>query len=92
MTTRRDFWLSLCCAAQIRAQDEPVFTADARDVPVEVAVTRSQRPLRGLRAEDFLMLENGQPQPIRAVTSEELRFATPETVLGRNEILAQPSL
>lgn len=72
MTTRREFGLALCCAAQLRAQDEPVFTADARDVPVDVAVTRSQRPLRGLRAEDFLLFENGRPQPVRAVTGEEL--------------------
>ncbi len=76
MTTRREFWLALCCAAQLRAQDEAhdkaVFTALAQDVPVDTAVTRSQRPLTGLHAEDFVLLDNGDPRPIRAVTAEEL--------------------
>lgn len=70
--TRRQLSLALCGAALVRAQDEPVFTADARDVRVDTAVTRRQRPFRGLRAEDFRLLENGQLQPIRALTTEEL--------------------
>lgn len=73
MTTRRQFWLTLCGATRLlRAQGEPEFIADVQDISVDTAVTRNQRPLRGLRAEDFVLLDNGQPQSIRAVTNEEL--------------------
>ncbi len=72
MITRRQFGLGLCGARFLWAQDEPVFTADAKDIAVDTAVMRRQRPFRGLRATDFVLYENGQPQAIRAITPEEL--------------------
>ncbi len=72
MTTRREFWLALCGATALRAQQGPTFTVTAEDEPVRVDVTQKQRPLSILSAEDFRLFINGQPQTIRGITFEEL--------------------
>ncbi len=48
----------------------PVFRTAADLVTVGVAVRASGTPVGGLRAEDFVVLDNGVPQKIESITSE----------------------
>jgi VWFA-related protein len=55
------------------AQDPPpVFRASADVVSVEASVRRDRRPVMGLGAADFEILDNGVPQQITDVTYEKL--------------------
>ncbi|MBI1356275.1 MAG: VWA domain-containing protein [Acidobacteria bacterium] len=54
-----------CVAAALSAQD-PVFRSETALIEVEVrALDRQGRPIPDLKAEDFRLFENGEPQPIR---------------------------
>ncbi len=53
-------------------QEIPEFATEVQDVRVDTSVTRNQRPLRGLHAEDFVLLEEGQARPILATTTDEV--------------------
>jgi len=61
---------ALCCAATAIAQDarqQPTFKTGVQLVRIDVSVLDGKRqPLRGLRASDFSVLEDGQPRPIRS--------------------------
>jgi VWFA-related protein len=50
----------------------PVFRTGADVVTVEAAVRRDRRPVAGLRAADFELLDNGVPQQITDVSYERL--------------------
>jgi VWFA-related protein len=50
----------------------PVFRAGADVVSVEAAVRRDRRPVLGLKAIDFELLDNGVPQQITDVSYERL--------------------
>ena len=53
------------------ADDDPVFRSDVSLVRVDVQVLdRDNRAIQGLRQEDFVLREEGRPQPIRNFTSE----------------------
>ena len=55
------------------AQDPaPVFRASADVVSVEASVRRDRRPVLGLKAADFALLDNGVPQEITDVSYERL--------------------
>jgi len=55
------------------AQDPtPVFRASADVVSVEASVRRERRPVTGLTAADFELLDNGVPQEIADVNYEKL--------------------
>jgi VWFA-related protein len=55
------------------AQDPPpVFRASADVVSVEASVRRDRRPVMGLGAADFEILDNGVPQQITDITYEKL--------------------
>ena len=55
------------------AQDPaPVFRAGADVVSVEASVRRERRPVIGLTAADFELLDNGVPQEITDVNYEKL--------------------
>ena len=55
------------------AQDPaPVFRASADVVSVEASVRRERRPVVGLTAADFTLLDNGVPQKITDVSYEKL--------------------
>jgi VWFA-related protein len=55
------------------AQDAaPVFRASADVVSVEASVRRERRPVTGLTAADFELLDNGVPQQISDVSYEKL--------------------
>jgi Ca-activated chloride channel family protein len=57
---------------QTPASQAPVFRAGADVVSVEASVRRDRRPVAGLKAEDFELLDNGVPQPIADVNHEKL--------------------
>jgi VWFA-related protein len=50
----------------------PVFRASADVVSVEAAVRRDRRPVTGLTAADFELLDNGVPQQISGLSYEKL--------------------
>jgi len=50
----------------------PVFRASADVVSVEASVRRERRPVVGLTAADFTLLDNGVPQEISEVSYEKL--------------------
>jgi VWFA-related protein len=50
----------------------PVFRASADVVTVEASVRRDRRPVIGLKAADFVLLDNGVPQEITDVSFEKL--------------------
>jgi Ca-activated chloride channel homolog len=54
------------------AQPPPVFRASADVVTVDAAVQRDRRPVTGLKAADFELLDNGVPQEISDVAYERL--------------------
>jgi len=58
-------------------QAPPVFGVGIEAVSVDVSVTRKGTPVRGLRAEDFVVKDNGVQQGVEVVDRE----ATPTTVL-----------
>jgi VWFA-related protein len=58
-------------------QAPPVFHVGVEAVSVDVFVTKKDSPLRGLRAEDFVVKDNGVPQRVEVVD----RKTTPTTVV-----------
>ena len=60
-------------AGVLRAQNPPAtFRAGADSVSVDVSVRQRGRPVTGLTAADFELLDNGVPQPISDVSFEKL--------------------
>jgi Ca-activated chloride channel family protein len=64
-------------AALLLAQAPPVFRVGVETVSVDVFVTKKGTPLRGLRAEDFVVKDNGLRQRVEVVDRE----AVPTTVV-----------
>lgn len=64
-------------APLLLAQAPPVFRAGVEAVHVDVLVTRRGTPVRGLRAEDFVVKDNGVRQHVELVD----RGKTPTTVV-----------
>lgn len=64
----------LLAAGLTAAQDEPpvVFKSDVSLVRVDVRATGAGRAVSGLTVHDFLLSDNGKPQPIRSFSSEEM--------------------
>ncbi len=57
-------------ALLLLVQAPPVFRVGVEGVSVDVSVTRRGTPLRGLRAEDFIVKDNGVLQPVEVVNRE----------------------
>lgn len=53
-----------------RAQQMPVFGVDVSLVRVEALVTDRGKPVKGLRATDFVLLDEGRPQTVEPVLEE----------------------
>jgi VWFA-related protein len=66
--------------AQSGAESIPLFRTQANLVVVDVVVRDHSQPVRGLKAEDFRLLEDGQPQTI--VSFEEHRSTDTLEVSG----------
>jgi VWFA-related protein len=66
----------ICCVAAgllPAADEEFVFRSDVALVRVDAQVVdRNNRPITGLKVEDFVLLENGKPQEIRNFAREEM--------------------
>jgi Ca-activated chloride channel family protein len=64
---------AVCAVAAPAAQAQvPTFSSKVEAVRVDVLVTEDGKPLRGLRAADFEVLDNGVPQTIDLVSFEQL--------------------
>ncbi|HUQ91373.1 MAG TPA: VWA domain-containing protein [Bryobacteraceae bacterium] len=64
------FAVSVLLAAQ---EETPTFRSDVALVRVDAqALDRENRAIQGLRAEDFVLKDNGKVQPIRSFAREEL--------------------
>jgi VWFA-related protein len=70
-------------AQQPQDRQPPVFRAGAHFVRVDVYPSRDGRPLAGLRAEDFELLEDGKAQTIE--TFEFIEFPTYTTNADRRD-------
>jgi len=57
---------------QAAPQQQPVFRTTADVVSVDASVQRDRRPVSGLTAADFELLDNGVPQEISEVAYEKL--------------------
>jgi VWFA-related protein len=62
----------LVAASSARAQTPPVFRAQVEGVYVDVFVTRSEKPVPGLRASDFELRDNRVPQQVELLSAEAL--------------------
>jgi VWFA-related protein len=59
--------------APVRAQSQnPVFTARSDMVRLDVLVTAGDKPVLGLKAEDFKIVDNGVPQKADFISFDEL--------------------
>jgi VWFA-related protein len=59
--------------------DPPVYKTHARDVVVDVVVTGSKdEPVQGLRAQDFVVIEDGKPQKVDYFEGHSARTLLPE--------------
>lgn len=58
--------------ASDRQDPRPTFRASADVVGVDVSVRQDRRPVTGLRAEDFEILDNGVPQTVSSLSYEQL--------------------
>jgi len=70
---------AFACAALLLAADAPpgeqIFRAKTDAVRVDVLVTSGNKPIGGLTATDFEILDNGVPQVIDNVSIEEVPFS-----------------
>lgn len=63
-----------------RAQQVPQFRAAVDLVHLDVSVLdRDRRPVRGLTADDFVILEDGQPQAVSTFAAIEYPDVEPPT-------------
>jgi VWFA-related protein len=59
-------------AAGLAAQSQQTFSSTVEAVRVDVLVTDGGRPVRGLQAQDFELLDNGVPQQVDLVSFDEI--------------------
>jgi hypothetical protein len=66
-------WAGFATYLPAAAEDDVVFRSDVSLVRVDTQVVdRDNRAITGLRAEDFILREQGRPQPIRNFASEKI--------------------
>lgn len=75
-------WAVLAPPYQAGAQ-QPVFTARTAVVSVNVSVKRGRQPVTDLRAEDFLLTDNGVRQTIDSVSREHVPLDVTLVLTGR---------
>jgi VWFA-related protein len=61
----------LLIAAAVQPERPPAFATRAEGVRLDVSVVRRGRPVRGLGANDFRVFDNGVPQRVEHVFTEE---------------------
>jgi VWFA-related protein len=74
-----------CLALSGRAQtQQPTFRTGVQLVRIDVSVLDDKRqPVRGLQASDFMVLEDGQPRPIRSFQAVDVASATPPATAAK---------
>ena len=74
-------WLATLVAhlrADAQQEQRPTFRADVQYIEVDVRVTdRDGRVVRDLKKEDFVLLDDGRPQTISAITFVNLEVESP---------------
>jgi hypothetical protein len=64
-------WRALfCILGLVSAQEEVVFRTNVELIRVDVEVLDGDRPVTGLKREDFIVLDEGTPQPILDFATE----------------------
>src|SRR5215475_3791978 len=63
--------LALLAVTPAHAQEDPVFRTEISLVKVDAEVAGKSGVIDGLHREDFVILDNGQPQTIRYFSQEE---------------------
>ena len=58
-------------AAHVAAQQQPIFIAAVDSVELDVAVMQANKPVAGLTAADFEVMDNGVKQTIVAISREQ---------------------
>jgi VWFA-related protein len=64
--------LAAALSTSVIARQQPTFRAGVDAVRVDVSVTDHGKPVRGLTAQDFVVADNGMPEPVTSVTLEQL--------------------
>jgi VWFA-related protein len=64
--------IALCFGLVTFAAQQPTFSSRLEAVRLDVLVTDSGQPIRGLQASDFEVLDNGAPQTVDLVGFEEI--------------------
>jgi VWFA-related protein len=66
------FVLAAAVSTSVIARQQPTFRAGVDAVRVDVSVTDHGKAVRGLTAQDFVVADNGTPEPVTSVTLEQL--------------------
>jgi VWFA-related protein len=78
-------------SSELQGQESPQFRSGVELVQLDVSVLdRDRRPLTGLTAGDFTLLENGRRRPIRTFTSVQVSAQAPSSVASRAEAAPAP--
>lgn len=65
-------WRALfCILGLVSAQDDVVFRTNVELIRVDAEVLEGDRPVQGLKREDFLIFDEGEPQPILEFATED---------------------
>jgi VWFA-related protein len=72
MIRRLSCLTAVLLASSVIEGQTPVFRARVDLVRLDVSVRRSDRPIAGLRAEDFVLTDNGRPQRIERASLEAM--------------------
>jgi VWFA-related protein len=78
-------------AAGARAQEVPTFSSQIDVVKLDVSVTRGTRPVEGLRASDFEVLDNGVRQQVELLGHEQAALEA-LLLLDTSQSVAGPKL
>ena len=66
------FTSSLISGVLLAQQKPPVFRARTDLIQIDVTVLKDGKPVRGLKAEDFLLLEDNKPQKIEGFAEVDI--------------------
>jgi len=80
------FTSSLISGVLLAQQKPPVFRARTDLIQIDVTVLKDGKPVRGLKAEDFLLLEDNKPQKIEGFAEVDIPDAPPPAAVGEHTV------
>jgi VWFA-related protein len=84
---------ALAVSASGQQPVQPTFRGGVRLIDVDVVVTdQNGRPIRGLTADDFEIVEDGRPQTIRTFSVVDLPFDPPAVLAERRSRDVEPDV